>query len=146
MLERLEKSALEQIILAKHELHWYKPGKEIMVKNVLFDVHSHIITGDSVVVTGLFDPKETSLKIKLANFWDQKSSMPSSNEISITKFLLTPWFDNKSIGTLIFESWLVFSSGYKITSGKLLSGFASVAMPPPKNSSSIDYYLPGYFL
>ena len=62
MKEQLEQQLLHDITLSSAEIHWYKPGKEIVVDNRLFDVKNivHLENGKTKF-TGLFDDEETTL-------------------------------------------------------------------------------------
>ena len=62
MVERLEHAKLEQLTLHNNSIRWYKKEKEIIVGEILFDVHSYVIRNDSTVFIGLFDIAESQIQ------------------------------------------------------------------------------------
>lgn len=62
MRERLEKESLHKLVLDAAAVRWYKPGREILVGNRLFDVkESRSLDNGHVEFTGIFDDEETRL-------------------------------------------------------------------------------------
>jgi hypothetical protein len=61
MKERLEEEQLQTITINKSSFHWEEKGKEAWINGKLFDVKSIKESGDSVLLTGLFDEQETAL-------------------------------------------------------------------------------------
>lgn len=66
MEERMQQEPLVQLSIPVHELQWVKPGKEIRVGNRLFDIKKIHITGQTALLTGLYDEEEKELERKLA--------------------------------------------------------------------------------
>ena len=61
MLEKLEVEHLHLITLNLKDLHWEEEGKELMIDGRMFDVNSMKISGDKVLLNGLYDDEETRL-------------------------------------------------------------------------------------
>jgi hypothetical protein len=66
MKERLEKEALQTITIAQQKIQWIKSGKECRINGRMFDVHSMEISGNNVVLHGLFDEEENQLQTRAA--------------------------------------------------------------------------------
>lgn len=62
MLEKLETQQLTTITLKANEIQWVKKGKECMIHGELFDVKSISVTGDQIILKGLFDDAEKKIK------------------------------------------------------------------------------------
>lgn len=59
--ERLEKEAPVHLVIPAGELVWVKMGREILVDGKMFDITTIRYEGDTALVTGIFDSKETSI-------------------------------------------------------------------------------------
>ena len=68
MEEAMETENLQTISLPTEEIVWLKKGKEVLIKNQLFDVKSYKKQGSITIIKGLFDIKENELKNKLLAF------------------------------------------------------------------------------
>lgn len=65
MEKKLEKEQLVQLQLPADELHWYKPGKEIVHEGSLFDIKTIRIEDGIAYISGLYDQQETRIKENL---------------------------------------------------------------------------------
>lgn len=61
LAERLEKEAQVHLAIPAGELVWVKRGREIVVDGQMFDIKTIRYEGDTVLVTGIFDHKETGI-------------------------------------------------------------------------------------
>lgn len=62
MLEKLENSTLQTIVLKVKDIHWKKKGKELIIENSLFDVKNiEKINNSTYKVIGLFDKEEKKI-------------------------------------------------------------------------------------
>ncbi len=62
MKKQLQEKMLHSLVLVKKDLHWVKPGKEIIVGERMFDIKTIEYRDDGTVfITGLFDNEETFL-------------------------------------------------------------------------------------
>lgn len=66
MEEAMERTHLQVLQIKSDELHWVRDGKEILVGDRMFDVHTFSQSGNSVIITGLFDDQETKIKEQLS--------------------------------------------------------------------------------
>jgi hypothetical protein len=77
MLEKLEHASLHSISINKEDIVWVKKNKEVLIDGELFDVKSYSFVNDKIILTGLFDKEEDTLKKDYAN------KLQSSNKESI---------------------------------------------------------------
>lgn len=61
MRKELDKETLVTITVSEADFRWVEKGKELWLKNRLFDVKSYSFENGTYKFTGLFDEKETSL-------------------------------------------------------------------------------------
>jgi len=89
--EKLEKSSLIKVRIAKNKINWVEKERELRINNALFDVKSYttLPSGD-IVCIGIYDSAEDAIIASTAKLFDQKNS-------KTTKWLVTKIF------TLVFE-------------------------------------------
>jgi hypothetical protein len=75
MLRKMEKETLVHFSIPVANLHWIKPGKEIMIGNRMFDIKKITIHGNMAAVTGLFDDVEKKLNGRLADHQKKNQSL-----------------------------------------------------------------------
>lgn len=82
MREKLEQSMLSEIVVPAEQLHWVKPGKEILFEGQLFDVHQYTTTenGD-YLVAGLFDWEEDQLEKEMASLEKNKQGTTAQGKL-----------------------------------------------------------------
>jgi hypothetical protein len=61
MKEKLERKELQEVRVPRSSIQWVKAGKECMINNRMFDVKDQTVSGDSVVLRGLYDDKEKEI-------------------------------------------------------------------------------------
>jgi len=85
-----DRSSLQTIRLAAHEVYWYEENREIIVNNTLFDVlSSKPVEGtDSVEFTGLFDYKETDIVFKINRMVQQRSKNDPLDQLMVQAMCL----------------------------------------------------------
>ena len=67
MEEQLETKALQTITTDLTGVQWLKKNKEVIIEGKLFDVKSYTITGNKIILTGLFDKDEDPRYFELVN-------------------------------------------------------------------------------
>lgn len=85
--EQLELASLLTIVLNKEELKWVEPGTELNIGGKLFDVKNLKITGNMVLVTGLFDEEETNYVKNHGDF--SESNNPELKDNSAAGFFFS---------------------------------------------------------
>lgn len=63
--EKLECEQLTEIMFSRHSIQWVERGKECLINNRMFDVKELRITGDTVVLLGLYDDQEKQILARL---------------------------------------------------------------------------------
>ena len=88
MKEELEQSLLQELVIPTGELQWFKPGKEIVVDNQLFDIKSIRYSEDgNAYITGLFDKEETILVYQMKKDGDEQNRNSSRQVIQLFKMI-----------------------------------------------------------
>ncbi len=84
MKEKLEHENLVLVSIDKQNPHWIT-NHELLIDGKMFDVHSTEEIDGQIIVSGLFDEKETAIDIKLTAL-DQHSSNDHEKQILQTFF------------------------------------------------------------
>ncbi|MEY3737840.1 MAG: hypothetical protein RL544_618 [Bacteroidota bacterium] len=128
--EKLEKTNLIKVRVAKNKIDWVDKGQELRINNALFDVKSYttLASGD-IICTGIYDSAEDSIIASTAKLFDQKNS-------KTTKWLVT------KISSLVFENQQTHayvalmkdyqSSPYPHLPSPLAQLTKKITTPPPK--------------
>ena len=132
MLERLEDSNLEEIIIANRDVRWYEEGKEIIIGTSLFDVKSSTLKNDSVVFRGLFDKKESLLKKNIDLLIDYQNKTSSSNTLIVAQLVFQLWDHSNHEFTLIHPTVLLTTSKNRRLKQTLLFPPTTPPSPPPR--------------
>jgi hypothetical protein len=131
MEEKLERAQLETIRLPRHELRWFKKNKEIIVNDRLFDVKSIETIDDSVVVTGLFDDKETFVKKQLEQLQEEQN--PENDGQSITVKYVSILLYNEHRGTFSLKDLALSLNDYGLHQGRqAIAPHLAKPYPPPR--------------
>jgi len=128
MKEKLERQAVQTIVVPVNELRWYDEGREIVVDGMMFDVKSIAQENGNYIITGLFDEDETQLHTAL------KKLQHSSDAT-----------DAQLISELVFDQWthpaehsfeLSAATGLNCSmassNDQLHTIFLSIQTPPPR--------------
>ena len=130
MKEVLEQSLLQELVIPAGELQWFKPGKEIVVDQQLFDIKSIRYSEDgNAYITGLFDKEETILVHEMKKDRDEQNRNSSSQVIRLFKMIQSvPEPD-----PLFAAAPENIKTTGNITGNPLLpAGFTSISTPPPQ--------------
>lgn len=126
---KLEKEALQKIVLSEKNVHWIKPGKEIWAANKMFDIKSYTYEDGIYTFSGLFDEKETDIVKQLQkNLPDQNSSRNKILYQLIQLFQIT--FQDQQMETSILTN--LCRVDFRFFNSPLLTQLLSIPAPPPK--------------
>ena len=90
MKEELEQSLVQELVIPTSELQWFKPGKEIVVDNQLFDIKNIRYSEDgNAYITGLFDKEETILVYQMKKDGDEQNRN-SSRQVCMVSSVRMP--------------------------------------------------------
>ena len=123
--ERLEKELLETVVVKKHEFRWDKEGKEIRVAGRMFDVKSLQIQGEDILVTGIFDEKETAINAMLATQFEKNSLLIRLLAFTQLFFSLAILFSVSKPAQQILRHFCFYVNRHQNISRKILT-------PPPQ--------------
>jgi hypothetical protein len=87
MKEQLENASLQTIAVNKDAVTWVKKNKEVVINGELFDIKSYSVTGDKIILTGLYDAAENKLKKEFANLMQHKKNGSAPLEQLILKLI-----------------------------------------------------------
>ena len=87
MKKQLQGNMLHSLVMAKEDLRWVKPGKEILVGEKMFDIKTIGYRADGTVyITGLFDHEESFLYAQLKK--NRKEETNRNNQQLVQLFQL----------------------------------------------------------
>lgn len=130
MKEALEQSLLQGLVIPAAELQWFKPGKEIVVDNQLFDVKSIRYSEDgNAYISGLFDREESILIYEMKKDWNEQNRNSSRQVIWLFKMIQHIPEPDQMLSTPLTNS-----EAPEIMTGHPLlpAGFTSIPTPPPQ--------------
>lgn len=131
MKERLETEALQTLVLQPDELNWAKAGKELWVKNHLFDVKSITRTANGYLVKGLFDHEETAITQKAAQ---QTGGQIDDSVQAALQLLLLTIFQPTHNTIAITAPAVQLPNGYASYQAATCTITVGVATPPPNRA------------
>lgn len=131
MEEELENDQLQTISISQSELKWYKLNKEAIVEGKLFDVKKIHQEGNTVILTGLFDEKETEIKNNLGIIRKAESEKKKNSELANHYFSILLFPIRNSIYIPI-PYQLTKKSFFAEASCQITSISYSIITPPPE--------------
>jgi hypothetical protein len=135
MEEAMETKNLQTISIPTEEIVWVKKGKEMLIKNQLFDVKSYKKQGTLTIIKGLYDLKENELKNKLLAFNLKKESKERKQVHVLQIIFLCLYPPLKSS----FSDYPLFvkQHPYRAYKNDFIHGnFVSIPVPPPQPANS----------
>ena len=130
MKERLEDGMLHSITLAKSELRWVKPGKEIVLGENMFDIKTMIDQGNGILlITGIYDYEETAVVGHMKK--KQQDDNTNGNKQLIQVFLLMQALPEDELGEGL-TPLLISSNRHCVDEDALPSPFKNILTPPPQ--------------
>jgi len=128
MEEKLEKAALQQVVLPLSDLHWIEDGKEALVNGKYFDVESFVLSTDHIVLTGLFDSKEDKLHSQLKKIFQVEEEPSLFGNMAVFMFFPV-YFESGSVQSPVH--WQTVSNRYLGYTEKIPSSpVADITHPP----------------
>ena len=73
MLEKMEQHDLQTVHIPTKSIRWYKKNHELTINGKMFDVKSILHSGDTSIITGLYDEEDTELHEALAGMHEEKN-------------------------------------------------------------------------
>jgi hypothetical protein len=73
MLEKMENDQLQTVHIPTKAIRWYKKNHELTIDGKMFDVKSIRHSGDTSIITGLYDEEDTELHEAMAGMHEQKN-------------------------------------------------------------------------
>jgi hypothetical protein len=133
MRERIEQSSLQTITLPLANINWIKQDKEVIIEGKLFDIKSYTISGNSIILKGLFDGDEDHLITKVNNILHSKKDTNSPLSQLAAKYLSQPLF-NEPVSFSIQKTWINISGTFLCYTEPVAKAHCFLAVPPPKFS------------
>jgi hypothetical protein len=130
MKQQLEIAALETYTIPANELQWVKKDREILLYGQLFDVKRITKSGNSYIVKGLFDHKETAIAKKI----DQQAAgnlHKNGNTKTALQFLLLMVFSSTECKAALAAPFVATGKKF-VRHGKAACHITmSIPTPPP---------------
>ncbi len=132
MEERLESASVQTISIDVTAIQWIKKNEEAVVDGKLFDVKTYNISGNKIILTGLFDNDEDKLNGQLQDFMLQKNGSNSPLNSAVIKFLFPPLYTNTAASTdqIVWQHITHHFMPYH--EEKVVDKYLSSDIPPPR--------------
>ena len=131
MKERLEEEMLHTIIIAKTDLRWVKPGKEIILGENMFDIKTMTDLGNGTLrIAGIYDFEETLLLGQMKK--SQQDDTANSNTQLVLLFHLMQALPGDQPEQDI-PVQLISLNRYYTGEDALLFPFKNILTPPPRS-------------
>lgn len=75
---KFDTEIVQTLSLSKADIHWVKKNKEALIDGKYFDVKSHRISGNRILLTGYFDHKEDKLVRIFQKIFQKKAPTEST--------------------------------------------------------------------
>jgi len=89
--EKMHTAVLQKVSIAKADIVWIKPGKEILLDGKLFDIKFTVSGNDTVTFTGFFDTEETEVVEKFKKYTETNGRENPLSKMAF-KFLFCPMY------------------------------------------------------
>lgn len=130
MKKQLQGNMMHHLVMAREDLRWVKPGKEIMVGEKMFDIKTIEYRADGMVfITGLYDHEESFLYAQLKK--NRKEENNRNNQQLVQLFQLMQALPDRFTEQDHF-SHSVAQQWPRHTGQLLPSPFQSLLTPPPR--------------
>ena len=130
MNERLQKAPLHTITANIADVKWIKKNKEVEVYGRMFDIKKFHISGNQIILTGLYDDDEYQLKKDLAELMKEKKDGAAPLNQLVLKFIFT----QAIVKTDTFIAPInntAYKFNYVTYSERAHSQYMAVFTPPP---------------
>ncbi len=129
MLEALEYKSLQVITTNVSSVIWVEED-EVIINGKYFDVKYHHISGNIIVLTGLYDDKEKELSQQIEKFYNTSNNTTTSRQIQALVLLLHPGILPENI--LSSATFLNKAESFALGSENIFLRKTAVDTPPPK--------------
>jgi hypothetical protein len=131
MKEKLELTSVQSITVDPADITWVKKDKEAIINGQLFDIKSISITGNKLVLKGLFDNEEDQLISDLKNSVNQQKENGATSSQLHCIFL--PLF-SEDYSISIQNNWAIVSNSFTNYNKFMPEGYLSSILRPPRFS------------
>jgi hypothetical protein len=129
MEEALEQKQLTTLSVSLHDIQWIEKGKECVIAGKLFDVKKMERNGDEMILTGLFDEKEKSIKDQISTISKKQNS--SKQQVAAVKLFSVCAVTSELVEVPEPVS-LIHNSCFPIFTQTYLTPSLSIVAPPPR--------------
>jgi hypothetical protein len=129
---RFETEILQTIRVSVENLHWIKPGKEILINGKMFDVKAYHQEAGDFLLTGFYDHKEEKMVKHMNDLLHQKHKPAHPYSHATVKFLMFALY-HEAAGFSIGDSWQIVSHRFLNYTELISSITYDAATPPPKD-------------
>ena len=128
--ERAETGLQETIFLREADLQWSDPGSEMTINGEMFDVKEISKTTNGLLVTGVFDTKETAIQKELDMAGAGENGKQTDMLLEYFRLINNIYFrQQEQLPKFLLPSRAEYFTGY---SPARIFGFSEIPLPPPK--------------
>lgn len=131
MLEKMEKDELVQIKIKAADVTWVKHKKECIINGEMFDVKQLKVTGEELLLTGLFDEKEKEIKKQLEDFTKNQQQADALQQF--VKLFPVLFYNTSQIKTPA-PVYVIMNQPATFVPSIYTSPYLGYTTPPPKFS------------
>ena len=133
MQEKLERGNLQIITVDAASVIWLKKNKELLVNGEPFDVKSIAISGNKLILSGLFDIREKELKKQLEKYTHAQERSSATNNSLLLLFFTTYYQSTETINLSCSFS-LNTKQDWQKKQDKTCDLYHEITVPPPRIS------------
>ena len=130
---KLEQENLQVITIDASSVIWLKKDKELLVNGEPFDVKNITISGNKLILSGLFDLREKKLKRQLDKYAQTEERSASANN-SLLLLFFTTYYQSTEPVNLSCSFSLFIKHDWQKKQDKACSLYHEIIIPPPRLS------------
>jgi hypothetical protein len=133
MKEKLEHENLQVITIDASSVIWLKKNKELLINGEPFDVKNITISGNKLILSGLFDLREKELKKQLEKYAQTAERSASTNNSLLLLFFTTYYQSTEPINLSCSFS-LYTKPDWQKKQDNTCDLYHEIIVPPPRIS------------
>ena len=134
MEERLEQLPVQTISLPLEGVSWIRGGKEVVVEGKLFDIQSYTVSGNKIILRGLFDNDEDHVVAKMNDAIHKNKDGNSTPLHALALKFFSQQVYNDLVLFSINNSWKIVYTQQPFFTTSLTEEHCFLAVPPPKTA------------
>ena len=128
--ERIETDFLQTVYMGEADIKWSDPGSEMIINGEMFDLLEISQTVDGILVTGVFDTKETVIQNELNRMGPGENGQQKGMLLEYFRWFNNFYFRHREQVPKLFITCTVKHLPECPPAG--IRGFIKIPSPPPK--------------